>query len=294
MKHSFPIISTLLLLFFSAQAFGLVILNNYVDYSQSLEQKTLVLRPLPFAIERPEVAPEYSFAYILSGVLVATALILLLIKYGQVNIWKFWYLLSVVFCLLVAAGAFFSDNVSFLLALVFGTWKVFRPNVIVHNLTELLIYGGLVVVFAPVLTFSSVVLLLVLISCYDMYAVWKSKHMVTMAHFLAETRTFAGLFLPYQTAQVPAGAIPVKGKIRNAVLGGGDIAFPLLFTSVVFKELLLGSVVGFYWKLLIVPLAATIALALLFAYSKKDVFYPAMPFLSAGCFVGYGLVWLML
>lgn len=297
MKHDVLIVAVLLLLFFSAQIIGLVILANYVDYEKSMETKILVLRPLPFTIERPEVPAEYSFVYIMTGLLLATGIMLLIIRFGRVNLWRFWYLLSVIFCLLVAWYAFMPEEWSLLLAVFFGIWKVFRPNIFVHNATELLMYGGLVVVFAPILSLSSVIILLVLVSCYDIYAVWKTKHMITMAKFLAETKTFAGLFLPYkpvQLAQKPIVGQTVKVKVRNAILGGGDMAFPLLFTSTVFKELFLifGFVPALYLRLLIVPVCATIALALLFWQSKKDVFYPAMPFLSAGCFVGYGLVWL--
>ena len=36
-----------------------------------------------------------------------------------------------------------------------------------------------------------------------------------------------------------------------------------------------------------VVLFTTLALALLLIYSKKDKFYPAMPFIAVGCFVGY-------
>ena len=290
------IVLVLLGLFFSAQILGIVILARYVDYAKSSETKMLVFKSLPFAIERPEVAPEYSFAYIMAGVLVATGMMLLIIHFGRVNLWRFWYLLSVIFCLLIAWTAFVPEEWGLLLAIFFGVWKVFRPNVLVHNLTELLMYGGLVVVFAPILNLMSVTILLLLISSYDMYAVWKSKHMITMAKFLTETKTFAGLFLPYKPMSTQKVQGPtIKVKVRNAVLGGGDMAFPLLFTSVVFKEVFLsfGFTPAFYLRMVIVPICATIALALLFWQSKKDVFYPAMPFLSTGCFIGYGIVLIM-
>jgi len=33
--------------------------------------------------------------------------------------------------------------------------------------------------------------------------------------------------------------------------------------------------------------ATTLALFSLFMYAKKNKFYPAMPFLTAGCFIGF-------
>ncbi|MBT3450841.1 hypothetical protein HN448_02655, partial [archaeon] len=78
--------------------------------------------------------------------------------------------------------------------------------------------------------------------------------------------------------------VPVKTS--TAILGGGDIAFPLMFTGVV--------MIDFGMKLsLLVSLATTLSLYILFRLAKKDKYYPAMPFVSAGCFVGLGLVWLV-
>jgi hypothetical protein len=40
----------------------------------------------------------------------------------------------------------------------------------------------------------------------------------------------------------------------------------------------------------IIILTTTIALGLLFVFAKKDKFYPAMPFVAAGCLVGWAIV----
>ena len=73
--------------------------------------------------------------------------------------------------------------------------------------------------------------------------------------------------------------------VKTAVLGGGDMGFPLLFAAVV--QRVYGA------SALVVPIFAGIALLLLLLASKKDRFYPAMPFLSAGCFVGLGVALLL-
>ena len=76
------------------------------------------------------------------------------------------------------------------------------------------------------------------------------------------------------------------GKI--AVLGGGDIGFPLLFAGVVMKGLMLNNaeLIGFV-KTLIIPVFVSLALLYLLVKGKKDKFYPAMPYLTAGCVIGY-------
>ena len=124
-----------------------------------------------------------------------------------------------------------------------------------------------------------------LISVYDAIAVWKTKHMVSLAKFQNESRVFAGLNIPYLPSVqknikkgVKSKKITVTDKI--AILGGGDIAFPLLFFGVVLRDF---SFVHAIWSLA----GATIFLTILLVYSKKEKFYPAMPFLSIGCFLGF-------
>ena len=71
-----------------------------------------------------------------------------------------------------------------------------------------------------------------------------------------------------------------KVSVKMAMLGGGDMGFPLLFAGVIFKTS------GIYPSLILVA-TTTIALFGLFYFADKKKFYPAMPFVSIGCFVGY-------
>ena len=88
----------------------------------------------------------------------------------------------------------------------------------------------------------------------------------------------------------------VKEEPRNAILGGGDIAFPLIFAGVVMDSLIKGGMLTksiAFLNALIIPLIVTVSLFLLLSLAKRDRFYPAMPFVTAGCLIGYGLVWLV-
>ncbi|GAG21233.1 unnamed protein product, partial [marine sediment metagenome] len=114
----------------------------------------------------------------------------------------------------------------------------------------------------------SISILLVIIAIYDAIAVWKTKHMIKLAKFQSKLKVFAGLLIPY-------------GKRRAAILGGGDIGFPLLFAAVALRTL--GA------RALVIPVVVGVSLLLLLIYGDKNKFYPAMPYLGAGCFIGYGL-----
>ncbi|MBI2147480.1 hypothetical protein HYU19_03305 [Candidatus Woesearchaeota archaeon] len=334
MKHSLQITCLLVGLFFITQIVGLFTISNS-DYLQVFttinettgEKVTTVSYEDTFIGEPIQVAHKnWSGVYLLIGVLIGTSLLFLLIKLRVGNFWKYWFLLSVFITLaisvnvyvskliavLAAAGfslsAYLSKPIAALLAAGFSLWKVYRPNVIVHNITEIFIYTGITIIFLPIFSIFSVIVLLVLISIYDMIAVWKSGHMVELARFQAKSNIFAGLLIPYKlrsggmkrlliSKQQGKKQKPASSEGRTAILGGGDIAFPLLFSSTVMVDLLQSSMLSIGKAFLmssIIALATTASLFLLLYFAKKDKFYPAMPFISLGCLAGYGLVLLLL
>ncbi|MEM4263292.1 MAG: presenilin family intramembrane aspartyl protease [Candidatus Woesearchaeota archaeon] len=290
MKHTVKVTLFLVVIFFCAQIIGLLITDKYIDTAKTAATGELSWQPLPsiggISIERPEIAPEKSFLYILGAIIIGTALILIIIKFGRINIWKLWFFIAVLVCLHIALSAFIPSTPSFLIALILSFLKVFKPNVFVHNFTELFIYGGLAVIFVPIMNMFAAVALMVVLSCYDMYAVWKSKHMVIMAKFQTKSGIFAGVLLPYKAQKVVGKPKVGVKEIRTAILGGGDIGFPLIFSGVAMKSF--GLPLTF-----ILPICVTLALLVLLLLGKKKHFYPAIPFLTIGCFVGYGLLWLI-
>ena len=144
-------------------------------------------------------------------------------------------------------------------------------------------------VFFPVINVVSAVVLLIIISIYDMIAVWKSKHMIAMAKFQTRSKVFAGLMLPYHKpekgrAKIVSYSSTPGGKqqrVKSAILGGGDIAFPLLFSGVIMKT------TASFLIPAIITVCAALALFGLLVKGESNKFYPAMPFISIGCFAGY-------
>ncbi len=315
MKHSLKITLILLFIFLLAQFIGLLVVSQYIDIETSAISGETVLNEETYditGIQPPEIENE-SLSFIYIAIVIGTVLILLIIKYKKRYLWKIWFFLSVFICLLISLSPFvyllllylvsgleiFAYPVAFVLAAVFAWMKTWRNNVYVHNFTELFIYGGLAAVIVPVLNMTSVVIIIVIIAFYDMYAVWKSKHMVKMAKFQAKEKLFAGLYIPYSIGKEVKAKVGKKiGKIKkgksvkvktgSAILGGGDIAFPLLFSGVLFKT------TGMVFAPVITSITSMLALGLLFFYSQKKKFYPAMPFIATGLFIGYGIVLLLI
>ncbi|MBS3133346.1 hypothetical protein J4470_04485 [Candidatus Woesearchaeota archaeon] len=294
MKHPPSTVLVLLSLFLLAQFIGLFVLDSYIDKELTAETGVVTYKELPAGIERPDIAPDYAFVFIAVAILIGTGILLLIMKFRRFNLWKLWYFLAVTLSLAIAWAAFIPQAMALFAAFIAAVMKVLKPNFIIHNLTELFIYSGLAAIFVPIMNVFSASVLLLLISAYDMYAVWKSRHMVKMAKFQTASNLFAGLAIPKTIPLVTKTTAAIKNKKikagkkipkeeKVAIIGGGDIGFPLLFAGTVMAN------VGFQASFLI-PAFAALGLAVLFLISKKGKFYPAMPFVSAGCFIGYGFI----
>lgn len=320
MKHTLKITLILIAFFLLAQLIGLGLISKSITGISVKDGLAMVDHTETILGERPEMSGAGAFLYVVIGVAIGTALVLLIMKLKKVNIWKAWFFVAVAIAISLSLGVLIPQYkyVAILLAFVLAIFKIYRPNIVVHNLTEVLMYSGIALFLAPMLTVFWASMLLVAIAVYDFIAVFKSKHMVRMAQFQSESKVFAGLFIPYtlpkMRSKLPAAAaesasVPKSLKLpksfssskvvvedrRNAVLGGGDIAFPLIFTGVVMDDLVLQgfSKAAAFSQSLIITLFVTIALASLFFFAKKDKFYPAMPIISAGCFIGYGVLLLL-
>lgn len=294
MKHPPRTITIMLTMFFLAQIIGLFVITNYIDAEESEIQGEAVFREVDVSgitIERPDVDQNWSFAYMLIALFIGTSLLLIIIKYKTVILWKLWAYLAVVLCLSIALSAFIDSTIALIISLILGWIKIFKSNFYIHNLTELFLYGGLAAIFVPMLNLQSALILLILISLYDMYAVWKSKHMVDMAKFQMQTKMFSGMIIPHKVStkqktkktlkkKVKRKVTKVKTQVRSAILGGGDVGFPLLFAGTIMK---LGGIIDG----IIISIFATISLGVLLTKGNENKFYPAMPFLSIGCLAGW-------
>jgi len=298
MKHNLKVTLILVIIFLLAQLFGVYTYTLSLtpqekdDGTIVVLHKDTVLGPTP---ELEEEEKSYSFIPIVIAILIGTAILFALIKYNLGFLWKYWFLLAVVITMTLSFEIYLGGIVALIVALLLGILKVFRHSVIIHNITEIFIYTGIVIVIAPMLNLFSAMLLLVVISIYDIIAVWKSKHMVKLAKFQTKTKLFAGLYIPYKKGKISEITTEGEGE-RNAILGGGDIAFPLLFTAAVIEWLIRAGRDKFLAMnlTLIVVATTTIALTLLLLKGKKNKFYPAMPFITFGSFTGFAIIYLFL
>ncbi len=318
MKHNIKITLILLAMFVATQLIGIYVVGFYspVKVSSDGIQTNVSAPELPFGFQPPELKREsdfnYAFVSIILAFMISISLLLFLTKLNAEFFLRMWFFLVIVIALVIAFNVV-SSQIGFLsektlleipaswifalaLALPLAYFKIYKRNFIIHNSTELLVYPGIAAVFVPILNIYTISFLLILISIYDAWAVWHSGIMQKMAKYQINTlNVFSGFFIPYMSKKVKMQMLKMKKsaansekklKVNVAILGGGDVVFPIITSGVVLKTL------GFAPALFVVA-GAALGLSYLFIFAEKKKFYPAMPFITAGIFAGIALSYLV-
>jgi len=319
-KHNIKITIILLSMFVITQFIGLYVANTNIFNRTIQGTNETLTNPILSTLQPPQPTQQSDFSMyfgsIIFAFIIAIVILFLLTKFKIDMILKIWFFVVVVIALFITFNAFFPNYINsvyfvviaLIAALFLGFIKIFRQNFIVHNLTELLIYPGIATVFVPILNFWSAMILLILISGYDMWAVWHSGIMQKMAKYqINNLKVFSGFFVPYISKEMRMKIKKMKKskvkdkkiKVNMAILGGGDVIFPIITSGVVlmtqFVNLPFGlkPFIGGFIPALFVIFGATLGLTLLFLFSEKKKFYPAMPFITAGIFLGIILSYLL-
>jgi len=313
MKHNFKITAIILLMFVIAQFIGLYVIN-----SDPLSNPALSW------LQPPEIQQQSDFGVYFTSIIfafvIAILLLFLLTKFKIDFILRIWFFLVVAIALFISLIAFFQGYIYLaiplaLVAITLSFIKIFKRNFLIHNLTELLIYPGIATIFVTILNLWSVMILLLIISIYDIWAVWHSGIMQKMAKYqINNLKIFPGFFVPYVSKKIRLQMKKMKKsklkkrkiKINIAILGGGDVVFPIITSGVILNVARNGKFPGFLSSLakpllgipglftaLFVVFGATLGLTLLFLFSEKKKFYPAMPFITGGIFIGLTLSYIL-
>jgi presenilin-like A22 family membrane protease len=308
MKHALKITLILLSMFIVTQFIGLLV--NYADplkidaisSNGTIEQ---VSNPYLTWIAPPEAETKADFTSFFTQIIIAFVLaifiLFLLMKFKLKGFLRAWFFLVVTIALFISFLAFeklvpfaielkVALGLALVFSLIFAYLKIYRKGIIIHNFTELLIYPGISAIFIPLLNLYTVLSLLVIISIYDAWAVWKSGIMQKMAKYqINKLNILSGFLIPYVSKKVRMKIKEMKKskskkkiKISVAILGGGDIVFPIITAGVIVKSF--GLIPALF-----VILGATLGLSYLFFFGDKKKFYPAMPFITTGILLSLGI-----
>ena len=302
MKHNLKITLILTSMFIITQIIGLFVVMIYTNGLT-----------LPYGMQPPqELNENNSIISILFAFVIAITLFFFLTKFKAETFIRIWFFAVTTLALGLTLTAFlyklnFNYNISLiaiLIALPLSYFKIIHRNLTIHNLTELLIYPGIAAVFVPLLNILGIIIFLLIISLYDIWAVWHSEFMQKMAKYQIENlKFFTGFFVPYTGRKEKLKIKELKQKykdekelekqfkkskikIRLAILGGGDIIFPIITAGVFYK-------ISGLIPALIIMFSSVLAILFLFILARKGKFYPAMPFLTIGMYLGMIVSWLV-
>ncbi len=187
-------------------------------------------------IQSPEVSAGPALVYFFA-MMVFIGLVLYLVRHGGLKVafkvlftlvfsWGAFSVLSY-FVPLVAAAA---------LAVVAGLTWALRPKLWLHDLLLCLTAASAAVTFGFMFVPATVVVVLLAISVYDILAV-RLGYMMWMAQKLSDSETLPAFFLPRRfstwnltlsKARTEKLAASEPGEREFAILGGGDIVFPII------------------------------------------------------------------
>lgn len=173
------------------------------------------------------------------------------------------------------------EPIAILLAVALITIRIFLPQYLIwRNISSIVATVGVGSLLGASIGVLPVIIFLVLLAIYDYIAVFKTKHMVTMAKAVAKKNLSFTFALPTPKHQFE--------------LGTGDLVMPLVFSVSVLHDSLIR---GLPWPMAAVPsiiilLASFVGLAFTLDYGSKNVgkALPALPLQVALMVVTYGLI----
>lgn len=242
----------------------------------------------------PKMETGSSIIWFLIAFAIATGLILLALKFL-----KFKAPFGAVFAFLIFVGAdiVFSAFIPYhllaiSLALLLVAVRFLWPNILTQNIAIVIAIAGVSAQLGIFLTVPAVIVLLIVLSVYDVWAVFKTKHMVGMAKGLMQRGMMPMIVLPsswkdftHSMRKVESEKLKPakKHSLRYMLLGTGDLAFPLVFAV---SALSYGLVQAY--AVIIGALAGIVAIHLLMT-SKKFPALPALPPIAAGSIIAFAI-----
>lgn len=236
-------------------------------------------------LKKPELIPfeEISLTYFVVAFLIATFFIILALRFLKGSIG-----FKLLFVLLIAIGTktvfqpFTSEIFASLLALgVIILWLLIK-YVWVHNLAIILAVAGISAQLGLTISTTTILLVLAALSIYDVFAVYKTQHMVSMFKNLMSKGVILSIISPFSFSGFLRKLSSVELGKEFVLLGTGDLAFPLIFAVAILKFSLRSSLFVVGGALL----GATIVFLLL-THQTQHRAIPALPPIAACSVLGF-------
>jgi len=235
------------------------------------------------AIEQVSAPPNLEIWKFLLIFAVLTGLMIFMIRLprGKGFLFRAFFIVSVWWGGALTLSVWMPDTIALgiiTLALVIWLWQT---KVFLHNILVILGIAGIASVFGLRFSPESVIVLLILFAIYDVIAVYKTKHMVRFAKSMLEARAIFAVIAPEKFSYFLSRMQDVSPGKKFMMLGGGDIAFPLILVSSVSLNSLTHSfiIIGFSF------LGLVSSFILFFLLGRKPM--PALPPIALFSILGF-------
>jgi len=231
--------------------------------------------------------PQISFPQFILNFLLATLFILLILRFVKFEkekgtIFKILFILAVSFGGLLFLETWLPEPLSLIFVFVLIFWWLKKPSVLIQDLLIILGIAGTGSILGLSLNPLMVILLLVIFSIYDFIAVYKTKHMVRMAKAMLESRAILALVIPPNIFGFRESLEKIQPGGKFLILGGGDIAFPLIFSVSLIPSGILHSFIVALFSLI-----GLFASFWFFTKQKERKPIPALPPIALFSIIGY-------
>jgi presenilin-like A22 family membrane protease len=125
----------------------------------------------------------------------------------------------------------FSPLISTLAAVLLLGLFWFFSNVFLQDIIMVLTFAGIGAVLGISLAPETVILILVILSFYDIIAVYKTRHMVELAEAMIQSRAIFGFVIPSSFGGFKERMTRVSPGEQFMILGSGDVILPLLLSA---------------------------------------------------------------
>ena len=246
-----------------------------------------------FKIQKVNI-PQISFSQFILNFLLATLFIFLILRFAKFEkekgtIFKILFILAVSLGGLLFLETWLPEPLSLIFVFVLIFWWLKKPSVLIQDLLIILGIAGTGSILGLSLNPLMVILLLVIFSIYDFIAVYKTKHMVRMAKAMLESRAILALVIPPNIFGFRESLEKIQPGGKFLILGGGDIAFPLIFSVSLIPSGILHSFIVALFSLI-----GLFASFWFFTKQKERKPIPALPPIALFSIIGYLIVSILL
>jgi presenilin-like A22 family membrane protease len=215
-------------------------------------------------------------------IIVFTAILLIFIKFFAKfsgTLFKLMELLAIFAASTLVSVVFINSIFALIIPITLIALRIiFSKNIWLRNLTSVIATAGAGALIGVSLGIIPVIVLIILLAVYDFIAVFKTKHMVT----LAKSITKKNLSFTY--------ALPTKE--HQFELGTGDLVIPLVFSASLLSEFKgIKSFPEYFFPSIIILIVSLIGLIITMEFvSKNKTPLPALPLQSALMIIVYLII----